>query len=177
METRCKDCSDGHPCMRILCEYCFYTQPLGALVPVKDKPKEPLTPEESLEWVRSLNPSKYREIRVQPIHPRLCHAVHPTQRGVRCTHIEGHSGAHYDLVERSKWTTFQDGSKVVSTTEAGRLVKKVYTPVALRGGGESKLKAHSPNCADERHSHCTDGWCECVCHDSRKGSDPTKEMN
>ena len=165
MEERCKDCSDAQPCMRMLCEWCFHTHPLGELVSIKVKPKVAMTSDEAIDWVRGLNPNRYRKARANLIHPRLCHAVHPTTRGIRCTHIEGHSGSHYDILERAKWEPSE-----VRTTPA----KMVYSPVAL-AGGEHHLRAHSPNCADAKHSHCVADWCKCVCHDVRIGPDPTKE--
>ena len=144
VENRCRDCSDGNPCMRLLCTWCWGQYGILGLRQgkLKDTAQNPRPPRKSdkemLDWVRSLNPKKAATAHA----PRLV-GVRPTMKPL--SGACGIEPTHHSFCKDS-WC------KCVCHDT-------------------NKSETASLACTAQDHDKCDKSWCDCQCHPKNRNID------
>lgn len=151
VETRCSDCFDGKPCMRLLCNWCWDQYGVlglksGELKATHEKPRPMAAAvmpqineagEDLIDWVRGLNPNEYKSSGATPIKPV----------GVRPKVKPLSSECGIDPMHHSQ-------------------CKEEWCKCVCH---DSRSEKASLACIAAAHGECKQGWCECKCHQPGEG--------
>ena len=159
VETRCSDCFDGKHCMRLLCNWCWDQYGIlglqnGKLKATDEKPR--LVPqtneagEDLVDWVRSLNPNKFKASHVVSATPQPIGFTPSLPTGVR---------------RKVQALSSDCGLDPMHHAQCDEAWCECVCHDIER---DNNSRPRSLACVAADHGACAHAWCRCKCH---KGGD------